>query len=162
MVEPSLEAPLLRPPRPNDYARMAELATELGYASTEADMRRRLQLLTDDCFVRVAVSHGGEILGWISAGVERTLALDPCAEVTGLIVAEGRRSSGTGALLLAAAEDWARGGGFSRLRVRSNVIRTRAHGFYQRHGYAVIKTQHCLVKSLAPAIPNTPGRTTPA
>lgn len=71
------------------------------------------------------------------------------AELAGLVVDESVRGSGVGAALLAAAEDWARAQGFASMRVRSNVIRERAHRFYEREGYARIKAQAVFRKPLA-------------
>ena len=46
-------------------------------------------------------------------------------------------------------QDWARAQGFASMRVRSNVIRERAHRFYEREGYARIKAQAVFRKPLA-------------
>jgi GNAT superfamily N-acetyltransferase len=69
------------------------------------------------------------------------------AEVNGLIVAAGQRGAGAGAKLLEAAEEWARRHGCRGMNVRSNVIRERAHGFYERSGYEHYKTQKAFRKS---------------
>jgi GNAT superfamily N-acetyltransferase len=76
------------------------------------------------------------------------LESDIRAEVNGLIVAEGQRSAGAGAKLLEAAEDWARRHGCKAMNVRSNVIRDRAHKFYERQGYEHYKTQKAFRKKL--------------
>jgi len=68
--------------------------------------------------------------------------------VNGLIVAEGQRSAGAGAKLLDAAEEWARRHGCQGMNVRSNVIRERAHKFYERQGYEHYKTQKAFRKGL--------------
>ena len=65
-----------------------------------------------------------------------------------LVVAEGQRSLGAGARLLAAAEEWARKRGCKGMSVRSNVIRERAHKFYERNGYEHYKTQKSFRKPL--------------
>ncbi len=70
------------------------------------------------------------------------------AEVNGLVVAEEQRSLGAGARLLKAAEDWARKHGCPSMHVRSNVIRERAHKFYERLGYEHYKTQKAFRKML--------------
>jgi GNAT superfamily N-acetyltransferase len=72
----------------------------------------------------------------------------PFAELAGLVVGDSARSRGIGALLLRAAEDWARNRGFARLRVRSNVVRERAHRFYLREGYIERKRQVVFDKTL--------------
>jgi GNAT superfamily N-acetyltransferase len=42
---------------------------------------------------------------------------------------------------VSAAETWAAKRGAKRLRVRSNVMRERAHRFYERLGYTITKRQ---------------------
>src|SRR5258708_33133383 len=80
-------------------------------------------------------------VGWLHVSTSHLLESDTRAEVNGLIVAEGQRSAGAGAKLLQAAEEWARRRGCKGMNVRSNVIRERAHKFYEVHGYEHYKTQ---------------------
>jgi GNAT superfamily N-acetyltransferase len=139
---------VIRPPTPADYERMAELATQLGYASSGQEIRARLSELQDASryVVYVAALADGRIAGWIGAYVFRSVELDKFAEISGLIVDEDARSCGIGKLLLDAAEHWARQIGCSAISVRTNVIRERAHAFYKRHGYVQGKTQACFMK----------------
>jgi GNAT superfamily N-acetyltransferase len=88
------------------------------------------------------------VVGWLHVSRESLLECDVRAEVNGLVVAEGQRSLGAGARLLAAAEDWARKHGCKSMSVRSNVIRDRAHQFYERNGYEHYKTQKSFRKPL--------------
>ena len=62
-------------------------------------------------------------------------------EISGLVVDEQVRSQGIGEKLLDRAEQWAREKGCRTVGLRCNVIRDRAHAFYQRHGYQHTKTQ---------------------
>jgi GNAT superfamily N-acetyltransferase len=80
--------------------------------------------------------------------MSRLLESDVRAEVNGLVVADGERSAGAGAKLLEAAEEWARKRGCRGMNVRSNVIRERAHKFYERQGYEHYKTQKAFRKLL--------------
>ena len=58
-------------------------------------------------------------------------------------MAKEHHGAGVGkALLLASGEEWACQKGFRELWVRSNVIRTEAHLFYQALGYENINSQH--------------------
>ncbi len=57
-------------------------------------------------------------------------------------------SAGAGAKLLQAAEEWARKRGCKGMNVRSNVIRERAHKFYEANGYEHYKTQKAFRKPL--------------
>jgi GNAT superfamily N-acetyltransferase len=70
------------------------------------------------------------------------------AWIEGFVVDEQARSGGIGARLLEALEIWARARGCNALRVQSNVIRKRAHAFYERHGYVKLKTQFAFRKQL--------------
>ena len=89
------------------------------------------------------------VVGWAHVVPGLLLEEAPFAELAGLVVDESARGLGTGAALLAAAEDWARRQGFAAMRVRSNVLRERAHRFYEREGYARIKAQAVFRKALA-------------
>ena len=133
-----------------DAPRLAELATELGYRSTSAQLRQRLRQISpasqNAVFVAEAKDNG--VVGWLHVSKQALLESDIRAEVNGLIVKEGHRSLGAGARLLATAEDWARKRGCKSMSVRSNVIRERAHKFYQRNGYEHYKTQKSFRKPL--------------
>ena len=73
--------------------------------------------------------------------VFRSIADEPRVEISGLVVDERLRSQGIGEKLLARAEQWAREKGYRTIGLRCNVIRARAHAFYERHGYQHVKTQ---------------------
>jgi GNAT superfamily N-acetyltransferase len=88
------------------------------------------------------------LVGWIHVSAVNLIESDLRAEVNGLIVADSHRSLGAGAKLLVAAEDWARNCGCRAVNVRSNVVRERAHQFYERQGYEHYKTQKAFRKPL--------------
>jgi GNAT superfamily N-acetyltransferase len=133
-----------------DAVRIAELSGQLGYPATSAQMRKRLLGIKPASQHAVFVADSPErgVIGWVHVSRQPLLEEEIRAEVNGLVVAEGQRSLGAGALLLAAAEDWARKHGCKSMSVRSNVIRERAHQFYERHGYEHYKTQKSFRKSL--------------
>jgi GNAT superfamily N-acetyltransferase len=134
----------------SDVARLALLCTELGYPATAREIASRLRRLKPaaDHAVFVAETFPAEVVGWLHVSVSRLLEAPLRAEVNGLIVGEGQRSNGAGARLLDAAEDWARKKECVSMSVRSNVIRERAHAFYERHGYEHYKTQKAFRKPL--------------
>jgi GNAT superfamily N-acetyltransferase len=140
----------IRSPQPRDHKKMAELAGQLGYDSAPEEIPRRLLGIKDspDHAVFVAETAGGEIAGWIGVFVFRCVEADARAEISGLVVDERVRSLGIGRLLLERAEEWAREKGCVSASVRSNVIRERAHAFYERHGYKLVKTQKSFRKTL--------------
>jgi GNAT superfamily N-acetyltransferase len=140
----------LRRARLSDAARIAELSGQLGYPTTEKQMKMRLKGVMQNkeaaCFV--AQSRDDNLIGWIHVSSTPLLEVERRAEVNGLVVDEAARSRGAGALLLAAGEKWARGKRCRSMSVRSNVLRERAHGFYLRHGYEHYKTQKAFQKEL--------------
>jgi GNAT superfamily N-acetyltransferase len=133
-----------------DIERVAALTTQLGYASTSEDVARRFAHIdgSPDQIVLVA-EEGGAAIGWLHMAIHPYLEHDASAEILGLVVADGHRSRGVGEALVADAEAWARERHCPAVRVRSRVTRERAHSFYERHGYAREKTQHCFQKRIA-------------
>jgi GNAT superfamily N-acetyltransferase len=142
----------IRKARRGDAERIAQLTGELGYPATAAQIAVRLRQLTPVSKHAVFVAESPEaaagVVGWVHVSVSHLLESDVRAEVNGLIVAEGQRSAGAGAKLLEAAEGWARHRGCRGMNVRSNVIRERAHKFYERQGYEHYKTQKAFRKPL--------------
>jgi GNAT superfamily N-acetyltransferase len=140
----------VRRARSTDALRIAELSGQLGYPTTEKQMKARLKEATKDkdgaCFV--AELREGGLIGWIHVSTTPLLEVERRAEVNGLVVDEAARSHGAGALLLAAAEKWAGGKRCKSMSVRSNVLRERAHGFYLRNEYEHYKTQKAFRKEL--------------
>jgi len=140
----------IRRAKSGDAPRLAELAGQLGYPATAAQLRQRLRAIqpTSQNAVFVAEAAKGGVIGWLHVSKEPLLESEIRAEVNGLVVAEEQRSLGAGARLLEAAEDWARQHGCKSMSVRSNVIRERAHKFYERNGYEHYKTQKSFRKPL--------------
>jgi GNAT superfamily N-acetyltransferase len=140
----------IRRAKTGDAVRIAELAGELGYPATAAQMRERLRGIkpASEHAIFVAESAKSDVIGWLHVSKQPLLEVEIRAEVNGLVVADGRRSAGAGARLLAAGEDWARKRGCKGMSVRSNVIRDRAHKFYERNGYEHYKTQKSFRKPL--------------
>lgn len=141
----------IRAPRPQDYTRIAELANQLGYPAGHQEIAARLAGIegSPEHTVFVAQLPGGEIGGWIAVFIYRCVETDARAEVSGLVVDERSRSQGIGQRLLEHAEQWARERSCSTIGLRSNVIRSRAHAFYERQGYLHHKTQKSFRKNLA-------------
>jgi GNAT superfamily N-acetyltransferase len=140
----------IRRAKNSDAPRIAELAGQLGYPATAAQMRERLRGIGPASQHAVFVAESGKngVIGWLHVSRQPLLEVEIRAEVNGLVVAEGERSAGAGARLLAAAEEWARKHGCKGMSVRSNVIRERAHKFYERNGYEHYKTQKSFRKPL--------------
>jgi GNAT superfamily N-acetyltransferase len=134
-----------------DCPALARLALQLGYSASAAQIAQRLNEAgtSDEHRVLVAQDQSGEIVGWVGMYVFRPITNDPRVEISGLVVDEARRSQNVGALLLKNAEKWAIAKGLNAIGLHCNVVRERAHGFYERNGYRMTKTQKVFVKTLS-------------
>lgn len=140
---------LIRPARPGDAAEIASLSTELGYPTSEGEMKRRMEkLLQSNSYFLAVAEHESRVIGWVAAEKRLLLESGERAEIVGLIVTTSARRSGTGLALAKAAEAWAVEQGMSSISVRSNVARVESHPFYERLGYVRTKTQHAYAKQL--------------
>jgi GNAT superfamily N-acetyltransferase len=142
----------IRIPKPRDHARMAALAGQLGYPAKAEEIAKRIEGMQESAEHAIFVSQlpSSEITGWIAVFIYRCVETDARAEVSGLVVDERARSQGIGQRLLERAEKWAREKQCETIGLRSNVIRDRAHAFYERQGYQHHKTQKSFRKSLKP------------
>lgn len=140
----------IRRARSSDAPHLAELTTQLGYPTTPAAVTKILRKMKTDGphALFVAESPSKQVIGWTHVSVAHLLETGARAEINGLIIADGQRSLGAGALLLDAAEAWARKHGAREMSVRSKVERERAHKFYLRQGYDHYKTQKAFRKPL--------------
>ena len=112
-------------------------------------MARRLrEVLPRTDGIVLVVEDAGAVVGWTHLIGCYRLEEDVFGEIAGLVVAETHRGRGAGAQLLEAAENWARERAYHRVLVRSNVIRERAHTFYEREGYTPFKRQAVFAKPL--------------
>jgi GNAT superfamily N-acetyltransferase len=141
----------IRAARTYDAPAIADLCGELGYPATRQQIVRRLAAIEalPASGVLVAEDDEGRVAGWLQVVLGAQLCDDACAEITGLVVRATARGRRIGSELVRAAEDWACARGARRLRVRSRIERERAHRFYERAGYARIKTQMVFGKPLA-------------
>lgn len=137
----------VRRARAEDAGRIGDLMRQLGYDAPANELARRIERRDDDRAVFVAEDESGT-LGWAAICVEEGFVEGRQAWIEGFVVDEVARGSGIGAKLLEAAEAWARRRGCGTMRVQSNVLRERAHGFYERHGYSKIKAQFAFRKAL--------------
>jgi GNAT superfamily N-acetyltransferase len=152
MTKPAADSSGLkvRRARPADAGRIAALSGQLGYPASAKQMSARLKSVLRQkngvCFV--AESGEGTLIGWVHVSVTALLEVELRSEINGLVVDERARSHGAGAQLLDAAEKWAKKMRSTGMSVRSNVLRDRAHEFYERQGYKHYKTQKAFLKPL--------------
>ena len=89
------------------------------------------------------------VMGWVHAQEQELLDSGRRCEILGLVVAAEVRGRGVGRQLVSAVEEWALGRGIRTITVRSNIVRSESHPFYERLGFVKLKTQHAYRKQLA-------------
>jgi GNAT superfamily N-acetyltransferase len=121
---------------PELAALMAASPLLLGYGITARRARASLaEGLRNRDTIRVAVDGAAALgLAWVVI----TRALDHSAYLRLLLVAEGRRSRGIGAALLADAERRAHGAGSRHMILLVTTTNRRARSFYVRQGYRYV------------------------
>ena len=144
---------VIRPATVADAGRLASLGSELGYPVTADEMAGRLGdlLAREGDIVLVAEREPAEVVGWVHGFEQRLLESGRRCELLGLVVDARERGRGLGRRLVTAVEEWARARGLEQMAVRSNVTRAESHPFYERLGYARVKTQHAYRKRLGSA-----------
>ena len=138
---------VIRSATERDAAAVAELVVQLGYPLTAEGAAQRIREIGNDEALFTAVVDN-KVVGLIQVSRMTGLEHEPRAEIRALVVDEKQRGGGIGKALVEKAEAWARERGLPMMRVRSNVKRERMRIFYERNGYAVIKTQNVFEKSL--------------
>jgi GNAT superfamily N-acetyltransferase len=115
-----------------DAADIARLFTQLGYQADAGAIATRL-----GADLTALVAHDGDAIhGVLVMHVFAPLQVpDPWAVISALVVDETRRSSGAGALLIAAAEAEAKRHACAHLELSCSEKRTRAHAFYEAQGF---------------------------
>lgn len=132
----------------SDAARIAALCVQLGYDVPPAHVELVLRDLGSDASVLVAVVPRAGVVGWLSIVRCSGLLAEVRAEIEGVVVEDEFRGHGIGEALVRSAEHWARRHDCSEIRLRTNVVRERAHEFYRRLGYDLVKTQHTFRKAI--------------
>jgi GNAT superfamily N-acetyltransferase len=140
--------PQVRRAYPDDAEPIAALMTQLGYDVPAPAVTARLQRLGERREVFVATDDQ-RVVGWAALSIDETFVEGFGAFLEGFVVDEAVRSRGVGLQLLEAVESRARERGCAEIRVQSNVLRERAHSFYERNGYTKIKAQYQLRKALS-------------
>ena len=140
----------IRPAMAADTPVLVDLMKQLGYDWVPLELTKRLQQLRaqgHEIWVACALTEKGDTkaIGCISAILDVRLAEGCVGEIVSLVVSRECRGDGVGQALLQAAEAWLEPQ-VSSIRIRANMRREEAHGFYQRAGYQPYKSQKVFVK----------------
>ena len=125
------------------------LLEQLGYEITREQLEARFEMIwaASDHLLLVA-EQGDRVAGFLHASVRPALEKPPEPVVQAMAVDKSARRAGIGGALMAAAESWARDGGFSSISLYSQVERSDAHAFYTRLGFRPVATSALLRKAL--------------
>jgi GNAT superfamily N-acetyltransferase len=143
--------------RLKDVPEITRLNAQLGYPESQEIILLRFRRIMQDrrnhgVFVAIAGGSNEQsdrsVIGWIHVFADKLLTVGPRAEIGGLVVDEHWRSRGVGAALLRRAEQWTQQGGFTKVVVRTNVVRIRAHRFYEKCGYQLLKQSRVYTKEI--------------
>jgi GNAT superfamily N-acetyltransferase len=128
----------VRDVRPEDADAVAGLLDELGYPSTPAEVRQRLEIWLNESYSRVLVAaDDGHVVGSMSVHAIPHLERDGrWLRIESLVVTAGARGTGAGRRLIGAAEQLARSWDCHAIEVTSSRRREDAHAFYRRLGFA--------------------------
>jgi GNAT superfamily N-acetyltransferase len=143
----------VRPMARGDLAAVTALCAQLGYPTTEEAITHRFELVLAAPNETLLVAEDAQdaeerVVGWIQLAGRAVLEAEPFVQVAGIVVDEREQSRGVGRALMAAAERWAAERGYDEVRLWSNVVRERAHRFYEGLGYEHIKTSKVFRKTL--------------
>jgi putative oxidoreductase len=155
MVSPDSQV-TLRLAREDDAQDIARFSGQLGFPMDREAARGRLRdaLGAPDHAMLVAESDGA-VVGLIELKRVRLVMARKQVEVVSLVVDERHRGRGIGTRLLEEAERWAHDLRCSKLRVRSDSGRERAHSVYERVGFEPTRTETLFEKQLGPARPKS-------
>ncbi len=120
-----------------DAAALAPLLGALGYPAEPAAVAARLEALSGSARDAVLMAKaGGEALRALALHWGAVLHLPaPVARIASLVVAEGARNRGVGALLVREASALAEAEGGAELELTTGMRRHAAHAFYAAQGF---------------------------
>jgi len=135
---------VLRPMNRNDLELVGALSNQLGYPVKMSELITRFEELSALSHHALMVCGENAVKGWIHLELVSDLIEEKKVEIKALVVDESERSKGTGSLLVKAASEWAKTYGVTTIYLSCNIIRDRAHAFYEREGFSKVKTSHFL------------------
>ena len=121
----------------NDAAALAQLMCELGYETTESEMKMRMErIAADECYRTFVAALDGKVCGMIGTLTGPSYEHnDPGGRILALATLGTMRRRGIGRALIASAERDFAGRGITRVALNTRLTREDAHKFYESLGY---------------------------
>ncbi|WP_255991971.1 GNAT family N-acetyltransferase [Chitinolyticbacter albus] len=129
----------VRPAKPTDSNRIAELYAQLVDSPVINVMPERIAQLSDDPNTALFVcEHNGLVEGTalVSLCADAMFGFQPFAVVENIVVNQAHRGTGLGAALLQHIEAFCLGKDCSKIMLLSAIRREKAHRFFEREGFA--------------------------
>lgn len=123
----------------NDVEVAAQLMGELGYPTTNEDMKERLEaILSDSSYCTLAAQAGDQVIGLV--GMQKSYLYERNGmnvRIIAMIVHHEFRGQEIGRQLIEAAEKWAKDQGATSISLNSGnrLERAGAHRFYEHLGF---------------------------
>ncbi len=150
MSDPAGDHVVIRSAKLTDAADLASLMVQLGYATTAAEMKMRLNSILPDSRYRTLVALvDDKICGMVGTFCHLSYEHnDLSARILALVVDAQMRSRGVGRALVQATETELAASNIARVSVNTRLTRHEAHLFYEQLRYE--KNGFRYVKTLAP------------
>ncbi len=128
---------MIRQAEERDASALAELMTQLGYATAANEMAERLRtIFQEQDFATFVAVEENEVCGMIGVSASPSYEHnDRIGRIVALVVHERMRGRGIGRALLSAAEDYFARAKVVRVVLTSRFAREKAHAFYESRGY---------------------------
>ncbi len=127
----------IRRANPDDARPIMGLIEELGYSVTVESIWEKvagIQDSVDDAVLLAVIDR--QVVGCITMHAMPMFHIEgKLGRITAFVVTSKVRSQGVGAMLLASAHRGFESAGCSKFELTSGDQRTRAHQFYESHGY---------------------------
>jgi GNAT superfamily N-acetyltransferase len=133
---------LIRTALKDDADSIAGLSGQLGYPISREETLENLSIILQTSNETIFVAlHEDKVIGWIGVFKTVHLASGPHCVIGGLVVHDDYHRKGVGKKLVDQALHWSRQQCQHLVRVRCNMKRKEAHGFYVQLGFTEKKEQ---------------------
>jgi N-acetylglutamate synthase-like GNAT family acetyltransferase len=138
----------IRKAKLKDTDSIVRLAEELGYLTTPEEIKSKLRRISADLAEEVYVAAYANVIGWMHIALTEPLESNRFVEIRGIVVKKEFRGKGAGTKLIETAELWAKSNDCTRIRIRTNIVRTDTREYYRKRGFISKKTQEVFEKSI--------------
>jgi GNAT superfamily N-acetyltransferase len=139
----------IRPAVTDDCSGITTMTNLLGYPSSEDKVCQILEMVIKHPDHQIFVAHAeNQVAGYIHLVCTIRMGSEPFVEIAALFVHEAFQSKGIGSALIKEAVNWTLAKDHQIIRIRSNIIRKKAHKFFIRNGFENLKTQEVFLKKL--------------